>query len=836
MEIEKIKHTVSDMILDGKVSPEVLNTFVKEDGSVLPLECILWDYKVEFDDSPHGLKKALKSIVSFYNTHGGYIIYGINEKIKDTAFELVGINKNHIDQQKLRGQFDKYFGKRIPLVYQEIDITFKGSEKLVGLLFIPKRKNSERSLAPMVDAADEKSKFIFEKNAVYFRVGDECKQVISTEDFIFISSPRLFGEQSSQYKIPTVFIDHNLPDKSFICAVFVGRFGILNELWAWLADELQHSKVLAADGGKGKTSIAYEFCQLLITTRVEGIEQIIWLTAKNKQFKAILNEYTSMPETHFNDMCSLLNEICIRTGSIESTLEDLSLTQLTKLAKQNLKDYPSFIVIDDVDSSTPEEQKRILEMARTISSESSKILLTTRVNSIYSLDSSILIPGMFGDEYKDLINTLCERLKLQKLNDKKIANLERASEGSPLFSESILRLFKQGSSIEAAIDDWTGKSGEAAREAALKKEVSELSLEAKKVLVTVCTVGSCSKSEIRQLTDLEHTDIGNALQELDLLFLLNSIPFIESEPRYESSSSISYLISNMASEIIPEANAFLGKIRKASYGLQSNSRKYHPRVGEAVRQCNALLKSERFPEARETLKSLISDPEFKENKDLHYLLASIEYSDPDAESKSVSHAFQQAYIKGQRKQQFFEQWYDFAVKNESNSTMLDICKNAIKAGMNDFRWADRYTEVTDKMVPLIININNKKELLIESYNILIRFKNSRGYGANREVFKAKSQKLLEDIFQVLDVTDDIISKIKVILFALESGDMGSFILTHLIDASKSFREHCVKDDPLSDKIFSAITYAIESLKQQESKRVNMIDDLNNELLKHARGK
>ncbi|ELQ6061742.1 hypothetical protein STS98_000388 [Cronobacter sakazakii] len=57
MEIEKIKYSVSDMILEGKVSQEVISTFIKEDGSVLPLESVLWDYKAEFDDSAHGQKK-----------------------------------------------------------------------------------------------------------------------------------------------------------------------------------------------------------------------------------------------------------------------------------------------------------------------------------------------------------------------------------------------------------------------------------------------------------------------------------------------------------------------------------------------------------------------------------------------------------------------------------------------------------------------------------------------------------------------------------------------------------------------------------------------------------
>jgi len=57
MEIEKMKSSVSDMILEVKVSQEVINTLITEDGSVLPLESVLWDYKAEFDDSAHGQKK-----------------------------------------------------------------------------------------------------------------------------------------------------------------------------------------------------------------------------------------------------------------------------------------------------------------------------------------------------------------------------------------------------------------------------------------------------------------------------------------------------------------------------------------------------------------------------------------------------------------------------------------------------------------------------------------------------------------------------------------------------------------------------------------------------------
>lgn len=830
MDIEVVKHNINRMINEGTVSDGVLSELISSDGKVVPLETILWDYKLEFDSSAHGYKKTLKSIVSLYNTHGGYIIYGVDEPVKDTEFEAVGIKPGQVDQQKLRGQFDKCFGKRISLVYQEVTLTVDGEARLFGLLYVPKRMHFERSLSPIVDAADAQNKRILEKFAIYFRTEDECKQVVSAEDFTFISSSRPFSDTERNSVLPRVFIQNNLPDKSFICPVFVGRFSILEELWAWLADELQHSKVLAADGGKGKTSIAYEFCQLLITSKVEGIEQIIWLTAKSKQFKATFNEYIGMPETHYSDIATLLKEICLRTGSLEEELEDLSVNQLTKLAKQNLDAYPSFVVIDDVDSNLPDEQKRILEVARLISSENSKVLLTTRVNTIYSADTSISVPGMEGEEYKDLVLSFCNRIGLPSLNDRNVQKLEVASEGSPLFTESILRLCKRGSSLENAIKEWGSKSGEAVREAALKKEVSELSINAKRVLATVCTVGSCSKTELHQLTDLEHIEIGDALQELDLLFLLNSVPFIETEPRYESSSSISNLVLSLIDQLMPDAKTFLKKVSRVSHGLQSNSKKYLPRVGEAVRQCNALINTGNYKDARETLKSLIQSPEFKENKDLHYLAAAIEHADPKSDKKTVSTAFQVAYVKGQRKQQFFEQWYEHASEFESTITALEVCEYANKSGCNYSRWADRYMACSESVAEATPNNLQSIDRLKSAYVVYVQTKRNR---KNLLQFIEKSQSVLEKLCDFCDRVSAYTTKAEILMFAIKNGDLSSKTCYQLIAASQALRATDSQNAVLLDKVFSSISDISELVKQQDKPRKTLIDDLNAELMFHA---
>lgn len=831
MDIVTIKNNINRMINEGTISDVVLRELISQEGKVVPLETILWDYKQDFDSSEHGYKKTLKSIVSLYNTHGGYIIYGISEVVKDSVFEATGIKSDQIDQQKLRGQFDKYFGKRISLAYQNIELLLNGENRKFGLLYVPKRKVSERSLASIIDASDAKNNRILEKYAIYFRTEDECKQVVSAEDFAFISSSRPFSDTERRSVTPRAFIQNNLPDKSFICPVFVGRFSILEQLWAWLADELQHSKVLAADGGKGKTSIAYEFCQLLIASKVEGIEQIIWLTAKSQQFKATFNDYIGMPETHYSDIESLLNEICLRTGSCDTELQGLSINQLTKLAKKNLELYPSFVVIDDVDSNLPDEQKRILEVARLISSENSKVLLTTRVNTIYSVDTSISVPGMKGQEYKDLVLSYCNRLGLPALNDRNIQKLEVASEGSPLFTESILRLCKLGSSLENAITEWGSKSGEAVREAALKKEVSELSINAKRVLATVCIVGSCSKTELHQLTDLEKIEIGDALQELDLLFLLNSVPFIETEPRFESSSSISNLVLSLIDQLLPDAKAFLKKVSQISYGLQSNSKKYLPRVGEAVRQCNALINAGNYIRARETLNSLIQSHEFKENKDLHYLAAAIEYADPESEPKIVSTAFHTAYVKGQRKLQFFEQWYEHSSKFEASITTLEVCEYAINSGCSSYtKWADRYMEYSERVAEATPNNLLSIDRLKSAYHVYVKTKRNR---KDLSSFIEKSQGVLEKLCDFCDRISNHSIKAKILMFAVKNGDLSSKTCYQLITTSKALRETGCNDVELLDNVFESLSETQKLVTEQDIQRNALIVDLNTELMAHV---
>lgn len=806
MDIIKIKQEIYESILCGDVSKSVIEKLINSDGTCLPKECELWDYKRTFDGTKDSYLKTLKSIISFHNTFGGYIVFGVEEIEKDTTFILTGVESNLIDQQMLRGQFDRFFNQRLDLTYVELNISTHSKSVLVGLLHIPKRDKRIHSIAAKIDGADSKNKIILQKDAVYIRKIDECKQVVSQSDFEFLVSERDFNIQEPEFKKARKnVIEHNLPDKNFICPNFIGRFEIIQELWSWLSDDFQYTKVLAADGGKGKTSIAYEFSQLIIKSGTELFEQVIWLTAKKKQFKAGYNQYVGLPETHYKDLETLLIEICLRTGFLPEELKEFTLQQLQRSAREGLTLIPSFIVVDDIDSNSPDEQRRIMEIARSISNTSSRVLMTTRANNIYSRDSSILVPGLSGDEYKDLVESMCNSIGLQKLNEKNIEKLAKASEGSPLFTESILRLCKLGLSVDKAIIDWSGKSGDAVREAALRKEVTELSPEAMKVLLTISYVGSLSLSELHQYTDFENSEISASIESLGNLFLINSIEFIEEEPRFETTSSISKLVLSIANDMVPNADEYIRRIRDICEGLEANSQTHIPEVGAAVRQCNSLLKEKRYDDSRNTARALLKKPRYKENSDLYFILAKTDYEDTNVTSEIVRKSFSDAFIKGQRKSAFFEMWYQTEISYGTSSSILDVCKNALRSiGKFDAQWGERYVYASYNQAENSASYDNKIRHLVTCYEYLSKLiKISK---------KDKWEQLKNLSINVVDlIWDESLNNAmyevagRAIINAVNGGDIRSINFNRLIEVSEFF----IDEKSVSDEAFRELRDHLE---------------------------
>nr|WP_288453726.1 RNA-binding domain-containing protein [uncultured Pseudomonas sp.] len=792
MNIIELKKDLYVKIQAGSLSDAVLNLIIPNYVPT-PLECELWDYKEAYEDSTHEYSKTVRSIASFYNTYGGYIVYGVKELEKDKLFELVGIQQNGLNIQKLKGQLDKFFGKRLDITL--IEIPYGSPSVTIGLLHIPKRPEQLHTISAIKRADDAKQKQIFSEGATLYRSGDECKQAVTHADFEFLTSDRdLLALLEGRFVKKISLLDHNLPDRNFVCPNFVGRVEIIQKLWAWLSDEFQYAKVLAGEGGKGKTSIAYEFCQLITSTGAPLFDQIIWLTAKTQQFKAGLDGFIGTPETHYSDLETLLIAICQKTGTLDHELEDVSVNQLKRLARQNLQTFPSFIVVDDVDSTKVDEQKRIMETAREIGGSSSKILLTTRSNVSYSSDTAIEVPGLSGDEYAQYIDELKSSMGFEGITSKSVRKLEEASEGSPLFTESILRLCRVGYSIDKAIDEWRGKKGEAVRSAALRREIHQLSPEARKVLLTISFIGSCSLAELRHYTELEQLLIEDAILELGRLFLLQSASFIETEPRFKCSQSIINLTLSLKDEIVTNADRYLGYVKGRAQALRANtSQSSQVAIGEAIRQSVALLKEHNFPKARATIKSLLRKQQYKNNPDLLLAIAQIDSLDPGAEINLVRSAFKDAYLHGQRKELLFDLWFQVEARVGNKSELVDICRLAIFDGkLAVTKWFRRSSEAKFLLSHLVESSSRQLELLAGAHDDASKaFRKS--HGALKHELKELSINILDQLWRVCTQENEDYTGLKAMQKAIKAGDIRSLNYYRLAEAANSIFSNYTAD-------------------------------------------
>lgn len=661
LKVEEIKRKLASFISEGRVDQSVIHLLVNG-KSCVPLECELLDYKQELQDNKTAKAKAVVSIVSMYNTYGGYILYGVAEKQSETEFEVVGINKNSIDVESLKALTKEYTGERIQLSLQYFpaeDVSSNNATPQVGLLYIPKRISSEPLCFGKRGPEDNKKKPVFVEEDIYYRKGDECLLAKGLA-VLTLAGPRPCPYDDSRSPIdqlkPTKSgIHNNLPDRNFICARFIGRKYQIEELWAWFADEFSHVRVLAGEGGLGKTSIAYQFAEVLCKEVDSGIENIIWLTAKKEQFSGYENKSIEMPETHFNSYHDLLIELCSELGYMAAELEGASEKLLKKYIQEGAKVTTSLIVVDDVDSLPVEEQRKVLEIGFLFGGTNSRLLLTTRINLGYSSDIAIQVKGFDLDDYRPYIKTLQERHRHIVLTEPQIKLIHEVTGGSPLFTESLYRLMRF-SNFGNAISEWRGHFGEDARAAALSREVDQLNPEAKRVLLASAYLNECSLVELTQVTGYSENVLRDCLTSLTSLYLL-SAPQITSEPRFKIGFNTKQFVLNSKVGIASDFK----KIEQRVKDLRSQTKtlkgkRDDPIVGAAINQAMAQLRQNDIERALETI--AVAEKQCGDSADLvtmkaRCLLKKIP-PDPDEARKLAKKAFN----SGSRKEVLFDIWYD----------------------------------------------------------------------------------------------------------------------------------------------------------------------------------
>ncbi len=766
-------------IQNGTVGAELHDVFFPEETPV-PNECALWDYKELFVDDKLGYAELVKDILAFFNSYGGYLFFGVSELKKNEHFTVVGFRQPLNFVNGVRAAIESYSSAKIEILISDLTV----SDKNVTAIFIPCRPASYAPAFLTKNGPEKKPGHpIFAERTTYFRQHDTTLPATIASQWEFLNSSRnpsaLLADTillSPPITLSRV-IPNNLPDRNLICAHLFGREDILATLWAWIADELEPVRLLAGAGGRGKTSIAYEFTSHFFRNAPMPFVQVLWVSAKRLQFRADRNEYMELPECWYSNPLELLKALCVGTAALtQSELEsgDESEYTLQKKLRESLRLLPSLIVVDDIDSLPQIQQKRVFELVQQVSAGAlSKFLLTTRANFAFSDTQCIEVGGLEGEAYKSFVDDRLTRFKLPALKISEVNELQKSSVGSPLWTDSIIRLMKQGHGFKQALKEWDGKPGEDARAAALRKELEALSVGAKRILYATSVLKDCSRAELLEITKIGKTEFSGAITELQTLFLVDAPKIIEKEPRFSVPESTAIAVRESADDLVADHARLLMAVREFNKKVATTSGAgAKKRVGLVVNQTIALMGAGQYESAIETVEAALKT--MPGNPDILMLKGRcLREKDPSGAADALNAAFKQ----GQRKPLLFDMWYQALTVLGQFAPALDVANLAIDCGLDRLTWLPLRARALVE-----IGVVRHRDGSVETAVDVLQ-KAAADFGAAAVISRSsarQSSTYSSDFFSINDITWEIASKetglnayllaFDVVKSALELGD------------------------------------------------------------------
>jgi tetratricopeptide (TPR) repeat protein len=654
-------------------------------------EANLWDYKRELPRIPasqnltkvealnHDLavSRIVKDVVSFYNTYGGYLVIGIAD-----------------DQRTVVGHSDPFdcndFNKRtfaatkhsIECRYAVHPMNHTTPPVEVGILHIPKRPDALGPAQFVKDApASPTGKREYKRHDIYFRDTDQCRPAVSSEELAFLCARRI-PAPIDQADIRQS-LSNNLGPRDAGLVKFVGRQDLLHILWSWLSDAFSSPcKLLAGLGGVGKTTVARELCEVIVRDPPAPFHCLVWLTAKQRQYEAVTGRYHSTPHVDFTDARTMLLALLKSLSCPDSQLDsDATLTDLVDQAVQELATFPAFIVVDDLDSLEQNEQAEayhamVAILNRTAHSAlgSSRCLVTSRLT--LGAPPSILVPvqGLSVDDFYDYAAVTAENAGVPwpyKKGSKLVIRFRKATDGSPVFAASMIRLLKLGHSLETVLERWKGADGEEVRRFAFEREIETLTGSQTRTLFASSILTEASFDDLLHVTESSNTlledDIGR-LQQFHMLALGSEIKKGGIHLRVPVSICI-------MRDILAARIADPRKIEKRCKDLSKEGPKVaRPDVGAAVRRVASLWRNGENEEALEAAQ-LVSK-QFVGDSDVLCLVGTAYLKVASPRAKEADVCFRNAYEAGCRRSELWENWIRSKVLQQDYVGVLDVCERA----------------------------------------------------------------------------------------------------------------------------------------------------------------
>ena len=423
---------------DFKNSLEVLKN-IKH--TVVNTESENIDYKLMFKFSDKKDKLELvKDIVSFANTEGGYIVFGV----KDKEYLWVGLDNT----STIKYADDSFIS---PFLSQYVDITpcfqigrYELDEETFILITIDRHigdpivfvKNGEYERTK-VNGKQEKM-CVFKTGDIYGRVKSSSTRVNDDKSFLSLRSSSSIISNLAKYPRPYKY--------------YVDRSDNFTELFESLNNDRIRCAQINGLGGIGKTSFVRNFCDRIESGDVSfeaKTKYIVWITGKLDQFLST-GYIDTLRETElsFDELIDVFVEV-LSIDTFDKSEDELQDEILDKLSK-----YNALIVLDNMETISDE---RILKFTRSIPLNC-KIIFTTRTNMTDTYKRIDLV-GFDEDQFVQYIDYCLDeyapkrKASLKQTISDYLDDLIVLVQGSPILVNLIIYKICNGGSVEVIVDN-----------------------------------------------------------------------------------------------------------------------------------------------------------------------------------------------------------------------------------------------------------------------------------------------------------------------------------------------------------------------------------------------
>jgi hypothetical protein len=632
-------------------------------------ETFVLDYK---DKSPDNFSKGygagiVRLILAFHNTFGGVILFGVDDKTRKPMPNLV-----QLDNEALSDFVTSLTGSRVELVTRQYEL---GDNSFVQALLVPRREH-QRPVSPQRDFDK------FSKGTVWIRDRHSVRELGEAHLSMIFSDRAYLYRQDSETS--SVSVHRTLPPSPATMQTFIGREGLLYDLWEWLTFDDRPRFYLHGPGGSGKSTLAYQFSKQVAEAgnRVSlgngmALDYVIFVSAKETELNVLSATEQPFQLRRFSNSTEQFQAILVDSGHLSrSEAEALTDDALTFAIKSLFDTYSGLIVIDDVDALSRRGEdtgEEALFLAAMMTNKKTKILYTLRSPPTSALASSLKVPELrLHDEYPRFVESCAAQLKQAQPNQIELKELDSATSRLPLLIETIIGLHNVCGSYPAAVEQFRDRGGDAARRYLYQREYDRLERagRSREVLAALNLLDEkVTFTVLSQILGFGDDEVRNAIGHCGAIFLLS-----ETREREETLFQLAPPAKRFITAVSQELKTFPALARRIDLFLREDAA-YTPEESAYIVQLEQKVRAKKYQDTVDLFEEKGRNDPILANQKVQALVGqAYSHLGPDARTKARE-CFKAAYRLKHIDVFMARAW--FYIENESdygNKSAIEVCE------------------------------------------------------------------------------------------------------------------------------------------------------------------